>query len=129
MLALDGGSFGFQIGVSSSDVVLLFMVDENTGNDVDVQQLPATAGAATVSASVLEPSTPYSLEVETFRGSFAEAATSSTLGNPILLTRLYEDINILAVTTVPEPGAVAMQLAALTTLAWAARRRRRARLP
>lgn len=29
MLALDGGSFGFQIGVSSSDVVLLFMVDDS----------------------------------------------------------------------------------------------------
>jgi hypothetical protein len=112
---------------SCTDGILLFMVDENTGNDVDVQQLPAMAGAATVSASVLQPSTPYSLEVETFRGSFAEAATSSTLGNPILLTRLYEDINLLPVTTVPEPGAVAMQLAALATLTWAARRRRRAR--
>ncbi len=29
MLALDGGSFGFQIGVSSSDVVLLFMADDS----------------------------------------------------------------------------------------------------
>jgi len=38
MLALDGGSFGFQIGVSSSDVVLLFMVDDSiehlTGGEV-----------------------------------------------------------------------------------------------
>jgi lipid-binding SYLF domain-containing protein len=38
MLALDGGSFGFQIGVSSSDVVLLFMgrnsVEHLTGNEV-----------------------------------------------------------------------------------------------
>ena len=38
MLALDGGSFGFQIGVSSSDVVLLFMADDSvehlTGNEV-----------------------------------------------------------------------------------------------
>ena len=38
MLALDGGSFGFQIGVSSSDVVLLFMgedsVDHLTGREV-----------------------------------------------------------------------------------------------
>ncbi len=38
MLALDGGSFGFQIGVSSSDVVLLFMADGSiehlTGGEV-----------------------------------------------------------------------------------------------
>jgi lipid-binding SYLF domain-containing protein len=38
MLALDGGSFGFQIGVSSSDVVLLFMTDQSldhlTGGEV-----------------------------------------------------------------------------------------------
>jgi lipid-binding SYLF domain-containing protein len=38
MLALDGGSIGFQIGVSSSDVVLLFMADDSirhlTGGEV-----------------------------------------------------------------------------------------------
>jgi lipid-binding SYLF domain-containing protein len=38
MLALDGGSIGFQIGVSSSDVVLLFMTDRSldhlTGGEV-----------------------------------------------------------------------------------------------
>ena len=38
MLALDGGSFGFQIGVSSSDVILLFMADDSVehliGNEV-----------------------------------------------------------------------------------------------
>lgn len=112
---------------SCTDGILLFVVDENTGDDADVQELPATAGAASVSGSLLEPSTPYSLEVETFRGSFAEAAMSSTLGNPILLTRLYEDINVLGVTTVPEPGAAALQIAALATLAWTARRLRRAR--
>lgn len=38
MLAFDGGSIGFQIGVSSSDVVLLFMTDRSldhlTGGEV-----------------------------------------------------------------------------------------------
>lgn len=38
MLALDGGSIGFQIGVSSSDVILLFMTDRSldhlTGGEV-----------------------------------------------------------------------------------------------
>ena len=38
MLALDGGSIGFQIGVSSSDVVLLFMTDRSldhlTGGEI-----------------------------------------------------------------------------------------------
>jgi len=128
-LVAKDGSCNPASPASCTDGIVVFIVDENTGNDVDIQQLPAAAGATTVSGAILQPSTPYNVEVETFRGSFAEAATSSTLGNPILLTRLYEDINILAVTTVPEPGAVAMQLAALTTLAWAARRRRRARLP
>ena len=111
---------------SCADGILVFVIDESIDEDVDVQQLPNTAGAATIDASLLEAGTQYGLEVESFRGSAFEEATSNTLGNPIRLTRLYEDINSIAVTAVPEPVAAAMQLAALSVLTWVARRRRRA---
>ena len=59
MLALDGGSFGFQIGIISSDLVLLFMADDSVehlvgsevtlGGDASVAAGPKgrTAGADT----------------------------------------------------------------------------------
>jgi len=108
-----------------ADGLQVFLIDENTDSDVTREELAPSAGAATIPASVLQPDTPYGLEVESYRGTIGVPTTSSTLGNPIFVTTLFEDINSLAVTTVPEAGSAALGLAALLTLKGSARRRSR----
>ena len=123
MLALDGGSIGFQIGVSSSDVVLLFMADDSIehltggevtlGGDASVAAGPKgrDAGAntnLTFEAEILS----YSRSRGVFAGISIEGASMrpDTDANEVLYGREIEAGEILrGGTEVPEMAAPLME--------------------
>jgi hypothetical protein len=116
-----GGCTGLPETCLDFFAVSTFLNEPGQQNEVDFQILtnPAASGTS-LPGGIFSAGTSYQIEAESLRGTLTDE-TTDTLGQDVSVILVSTDINVLGV--VPEPGAAAMQLAALTALSWAARRR------
>jgi len=110
---LDKGQPACNAPGDCGDGILFFLIEQPADIDVDETELPITDTNRLVDASVLT-ATSYELEVETYNGDPGSQQTDGTTDDYTQVL-LWEDINALTF-TVPEPGVVALRLAALATL-------------
>jgi len=114
-------------GGDCGDGIVFFLVDQATDEDVVEELLAIGDPGTTVPAANLEPSTGYGLEIETYNGVIDFSGSEVTTGgDPIeAFITIWEDINFIQVTTVPEPGALLQQFSGFAMLAAMAWRRRK----
>jgi len=111
------------------DGIEFFLIDDALDHDVFEEFLLPTELGVTVPASILQPDTPYEIEVGTYNGLIDLSGTQTTddLLDPIDLVAIWEDLNMTEFNKVPEPAAGLLQISVLATLGWLARRRRNLR--
>ena len=118
---------GCIVGGTCGDGIVFFLIDEFADQDVVIEQLAIDDPGTIVPAVDLVPDTDYGLEIETYNGVIDFSGSEVTTGgDPIeAFITIWEDINFIQVTTVPEPGALLQQFSGFAMLAAMAWRRRK----